>query len=67
MASEKLLGLLQRQEWLYRNAFEQAQQQNKAAHDSNARSLPFSEDEMLQMELDALRAQIELAHEESEP
>ena len=60
--NERLLILLRRKEWLFRNAFEQATEKNKAAHEANPEkpAYPFSEDQMIEMELAMLDAQIEL-------
>jgi len=59
----KLLGLLQRNEWLYRDRFERASMVQQSAHDTG-KALPHSPEAMIQLEMDMLRAQIELAREE---
>jgi hypothetical protein len=64
--NEKLLGLLRRQEWLYRDQFERAAAANKAACDAK-QSPPNSQVMMVYHELNMLRAQIELEREEAKP
>jgi hypothetical protein len=61
--NDRLLGLLRKQEFLRRDAFERATAANKAAHDASV-NVPYSEDELVQLELDMLEAQINLEREE---
>ena len=62
----KLIGLLSRKLWLYSERFKAATVAQKAAHDAQQVSgdaktpSPYSEEQMVQMELDMLEAQIEL-------
>lgn len=63
--NEKLLGLLRRQEAIYREAYDVAQAANVEAHDAG-KSSPYSQAEMIALELQMLDAQIELARVEGE-
>lgn len=57
--NEKLLGLLRRQSWLLTDQFERATTAQQKAHDAKT-AYPFSQEQMIELELDMLRAQIEL-------
>ena len=64
MASDKLLGLLRKQEWIRCELYDAAQAANVAAHAAGM-ATPHTQVEMVQLELNMLRAQIELEREES--
>lgn len=58
------LGLLRRKEWLLRDRFEKATKGQKDAHDAKQPE-PLSEDQMIDMELTMIDAQLDLDKEES--
>lgn len=67
---DELLGMLRRKVWLLTDKFDKATAANKMVHDKwqqGVSSAPlvylFTEDQMVQMELDMLNAQIELERE----
>jgi len=62
--SEKLLGLLRKREWLHRERYDRAHDENIVAHDAG-KGMPHSQEELEQLELHLLRSQIELEREES--
>ncbi len=66
-----ILNLLRRKEWMLRDKFDQATEANKSAHDAHGTAegspaYPFTEDQLFQMELALLDAQIALAKAERE-
>jgi hypothetical protein len=76
--NDRLLGMLRKVESIHRERYEAAEAANQAVHENNVARLsvnplaklddyPFSQDEMKDLELDMLGAQIELEREESKP
>jgi hypothetical protein len=58
--NEELLNLLKRKEWLLRDRLERATAANKKAYTEKAVVIPFTEEELVDMELRLLDAQIAL-------
>lgn len=62
----KLIGPLKMLDWLCRDRYERAEASQKAAHEAGE-PYPHSQQEMVQWQIDMLRAQIELEQEASKP